>query len=151
MNSKEWAREMALYNKWQNETLYGRCDGLSDEVRKADRGMFFTSIHRTLDHILMVDEVLRGFVEHGMPENFVFDPNKAVHENYEVLKAARIGFDDSLLKLFDAHAGGWLDTTLTFDSDRLGRPRTLPRKFYCMQMFNHGISAAGMFFLVGIG
>ncbi len=88
MHSKEWAREMALYNKWQNETLYGHCGALSDETRQSDRGMFFRSIHNTLDHILMVDHVLLGFVENGMPENFVFDPNKSVHQDYQTLASA---------------------------------------------------------------
>ena len=138
MTAKAWAREMALYNKWQNETLYGHCDGVSDEVRKSNRGMFFGSIHRTLDHILMVDNVLRGFVEHGMPENFNFDPNKSVHQDYGTLKSARAAFDWSLLELLDARADDWLESTITFESRQLGRSRTLPRKFYCMQMFNHG-------------
>ena len=137
MTAKAWAREMALYNKWQNETLFELCDGLSDKDRKADRGMFFGSLHRTLDHILMVDHVLKGFTVDGMPEAFAFDPNKRLHEEFLQLRAARVAFDQDMLDLIDTHAEDWLDTTLTFTSDRLGRERTVPRRFYCMQMFNH--------------
>ena len=65
--TKAWALEMALYNKWQNEKLYGFCDALSDAVRTQDRGLYFGSIHRTLDHILMVDRVLWDFTLSGQP------------------------------------------------------------------------------------
>ena len=52
------ARELARYNKWQNETLFEHCDAIGEEARRAERGMFFGSIHATLDHILMVDLAL---------------------------------------------------------------------------------------------
>ena len=65
MNGKAWAREMALYNKWQNETLFGHCAALPDEVLRQDRGMFFGGILHTLDHILMVDVRLLDFVVSG--------------------------------------------------------------------------------------
>lgn len=137
MNSQAWAREMARYNKWQNETLYGICDGLNDDDRKADRGMFFGSIHRTLDHILMVDHVLRGFVVDGFPPDHVFDPNKKLYDDYEDLKTARMAFDGDMLDLIERNSDDWLDGTISFTSERLNRTRTMPRKFYCMQMFNH--------------
>ncbi len=83
---------MALYSKWQNEKLYGICDGLSDEERHQDRGMFFGSIHRSLDHILMVDRVLWDFTVSGQPPRD-WDPNRKVTEDYETLRAARFHFD----------------------------------------------------------
>jgi uncharacterized damage-inducible protein DinB len=39
---------MAAYNRWQNQNLYGAAGGLSDEVRKQQRGPFFGSIAGTL-------------------------------------------------------------------------------------------------------
>lgn len=137
MNSKEWSREMALYTKWQNETLYGHCDRLSDSGRKKDRGMFFGSVHRTLDHILMVDTLLRDFFVMGTPPT-QFEPEKEVYSVYEDLARARATFDQDLLALIESNADDWLDDLFTFDSERKGGPVTLPRKFYCMQMFNHG-------------
>jgi uncharacterized damage-inducible protein DinB len=52
-----YALLMSEYNAWMNDKLYGACAGLSDEARKANRGAFFGSIDRTLDHILWGDRV----------------------------------------------------------------------------------------------
>jgi uncharacterized damage-inducible protein DinB len=47
-----YVRTMAVYNRWQNENLYGTAASLSDVERKAPRGAFFGSIHGTLNHLL---------------------------------------------------------------------------------------------------
>ena len=53
----EYARTMAAYNKWQNDSLYGAADTMDDGARKLDRGAFFGSIHGTLNHILWGDRM----------------------------------------------------------------------------------------------
>lgn len=138
MTCKAWAREMALYNKWQNDKLFGLCDALPDGERRRDRGMFFGSIHHTLDHILMIDERLLAFTVTGEPPTAPFEPRRIVHPAYEDLKRARTAFDDGLLTLIDGRADTWLDETITFHSAYHGRDRTMPRQFYVMQLFNHG-------------
>ncbi len=44
----DYARRMALYNRWQNENLYGAADGPHRRRRHRERGAFFGSIHRTM-------------------------------------------------------------------------------------------------------
>ena len=46
-------RQLARYNIWANERIYGTCAELSDAERKQARSCFFGSIHRTLNHILV--------------------------------------------------------------------------------------------------
>ncbi|MBS2011739.1 MAG: damage-inducible protein DinB [Deltaproteobacteria bacterium] len=53
----EHAIAMARYNRWMNEKLYAVAAQLTDEERKRDRGAFFGSIHRTLNHLLLADRV----------------------------------------------------------------------------------------------
>lgn len=53
----EHARVMARYNRWMNDKLYAVARALPDAERKADRGAFFGSIHRTLNHLLLADRV----------------------------------------------------------------------------------------------
>jgi uncharacterized damage-inducible protein DinB len=137
MSSKEWALEMALYNKWQNETLYGICDSLSDDVRKSERGLFFGSIHRTLDHILMVDRVLWDFTLSGTPPH-AWDPNAKITDDYTMLRHERSAFDATLLEELRAHPETWLDEAVAYQHPRLGRERSHPRQFMLMQLFNHG-------------
>ena len=135
--TKAWALEMALYNKWQNEKLYGFCDALSDAVRTQDRGLYFGSIHRTLDHILMVDRVLWDFTLSGQPPRD-WDANHKLYDDYAVLRQERIAFDAMVLDALRMHPKTWLDETVSYHHPRLGRDRSHPRQFPLMQMFNHG-------------
>lgn len=137
MSTKEWALEMALYNKWQNDKLYGICDGLSDAARRQERGLYFGSIHRSLDHILMVDRVLWDFTLSGEPPRN-WNPNARVTDDYEALREARIAFDDQLLEKLRLQPKAWLDEEIRYHHPRLGRDRVHPRQFPLMQMFNHG-------------
>lgn len=51
---------MARYNAWMNDKLYACAAQLSDEERKRDRGAFFGSIHRTLNHLIFADKIWLG-------------------------------------------------------------------------------------------
>ena len=52
-----YARLMARYNRWQNENLYGVAAQLSDDERRRERGAFFGSVHKTLNHLLWADRM----------------------------------------------------------------------------------------------
>ena len=99
---------MALYTKWQEVSLFVLCETLSDAERKRDNGLFFGSIHHTLDHILMVDGRLLRYVIDGRPPSEPFAPGRIVHEDYNALKQARLAFTDDLLTLIDGRPDGWL-------------------------------------------
>jgi uncharacterized damage-inducible protein DinB len=47
----------AGYNAWANHRLYAAAATLSDADYRADRGAFFGSVHRTLNHLLVTDRV----------------------------------------------------------------------------------------------
>ena len=57
MITSDYVRAMASYNRWQNESLYGAADTLTDAQRKEQRGAFFGSIHGTLNHLLWADQM----------------------------------------------------------------------------------------------
>lgn len=48
---------LARYNHWFNQGLYDACEQLDDEERKRARGAFFGSIHHTLNHLVVGDQV----------------------------------------------------------------------------------------------
>lgn len=51
---------MARFNAWVNEKLYA-CVGELDEAKyRADSGLFFGSVHATLNHLLVVDRLWTG-------------------------------------------------------------------------------------------
>ncbi len=57
MIDSAYVQRMARYNRWQNQNLYGVADGISDAERRRERGAFFGSIHRTLNHLLWGDTI----------------------------------------------------------------------------------------------
>jgi uncharacterized damage-inducible protein DinB len=128
-------QEMARYNAWQNGVVYGLVDGLDDAERGRDRGLFFGSLHRTLDHILMVDTALLDLLESGAMA--AFDPKRSLHDAWAPLQAARAALDDRIEALSTRHDQAWLDSVVTVDSRLLGRRRHIPRGLYVMQLFNH--------------
>ncbi|MDX1539946.1 MAG: DinB family protein, partial [Geminicoccaceae bacterium] len=46
---------MARYNRWANRRLYDACAALDEDEYLRERGMFFGSIHGTLNHVLVGD------------------------------------------------------------------------------------------------
>lgn len=63
MTKPEHLRTLAHYNRWANQRLYAACRALDDDAYRADRGAFFGSIHRTLNHILVGDRAWLGRLE----------------------------------------------------------------------------------------
>ena len=51
---------LADYHAWAFAVLYDALLPLSDEQYRADCGLFFRSIHRTLNHLLVADHVWFG-------------------------------------------------------------------------------------------
>lgn len=137
MSIQAWAAEMARYSLWQNQVLFALCNDLSDPARRQDRGLFFGSIHATLDHMLLVDGALKDYAVTEVPPSD-FDPCRSVADAYEDLASGRRRFDAEMVALFDRMPEDWLSETMTVSVARLGQDRTFPRHFLFAQMFNHG-------------
>jgi uncharacterized damage-inducible protein DinB len=135
MIDSTYLKTMALYNQWQNETLFKICDRLSDEQRRLNRGMYFDSIFNTLNHVIYVDQLLQSLIHtKALPK---FEPDVIPYVEYSELKAARADFDQTLVQTAEECSEDWLNEQFEFWSERLNRHRKLPRSFYYMQMFNH--------------
>ncbi len=135
MITSSFLETMALYNKWQNESLFKICDGLNDDQLCLDRGMFFASILKTLNHTIHVDEAIHSFIHtKTFPK---FDPTFIPYPTYSELRAARFKFDENLFQESQGCSQAWLDEIFEFWSERLNRTRRTPRAFYYVQMFNH--------------
>jgi uncharacterized damage-inducible protein DinB len=50
-------RMFADYNAWANERIYDAASKLSDADYRASRGAFFGSLHGTLNHLLVGDQI----------------------------------------------------------------------------------------------
>lgn len=48
---------LARYNGWANSRLYAHAHTVSDEAYRRDVGVYFKSLHATLNHILVADRI----------------------------------------------------------------------------------------------
>jgi uncharacterized damage-inducible protein DinB len=99
---KERFDELATYNQWANRRVYTDAATLPDDVRKRPIGLFFSSIHGTLNHMLVADYIwMRRFTGEGpQPERL----NQELHEDFEVLRAARAQEDERIIRFVMAIA-----------------------------------------------
>jgi uncharacterized damage-inducible protein DinB len=87
--------QLATYNRWANRRMYTEAATLSDEVRKRPAGLFFGSVHATLNHLLVADYIwMRRFTGDGpQPERL----SQILHEDFAELRAAREREDERIL------------------------------------------------------
>jgi uncharacterized damage-inducible protein DinB len=126
---------MAAYNQWQNQQLYTAALALSDEQRKADRGAFFQSIHRTLNHIVWGD--LNWLSRFGVSSPPTTAMGEEIYADFAQLHAARIELDAKIIAWATSVDKEWLEETVTWTSLSYGFTQTVPRWVQVQQMFNH--------------
>jgi uncharacterized damage-inducible protein DinB len=51
---------LGRYHQWAGDILLDHLAGLDDDAWYRDEGLFFRSIHRTLNHLLLVDRIWLG-------------------------------------------------------------------------------------------
>ncbi len=126
---------MADYNAWVDANLDEVAAGLPDEARKRDLGAFFKSLHRTLDHILLVDLMfLARFAGEPLPATGL---DEVRHDDFGDLHAEREATDARILDWIAGLDRAGLADALTFTSVVDGKTRTLPHWVIVTQMFNH--------------
>jgi uncharacterized damage-inducible protein DinB len=137
----EHARVMARYNRWMNDKLFAVAEKLSDEERKRDRGAFFKSIHRTLNHLLLADRVwLARFTGVRLPEGH-FGPggiqslDQELYEDFDELRRERTLTDDEL----DAFVATLTEESLrgNLRYERRGVVNEFPLWHAVAHVFNH--------------
>jgi len=132
-----YALLMAEYNAWMNDKTYEGCARLSDEERRRDRGAFFKSIHRTLNHLVWGDRAwLARFngKTYGPPGPFA---GTDLYDDFEALRAARGEMDQEILTWARGVTQAQLDEPMTWTSKVYGFTQTHPRWVQVVQMFNH--------------
>jgi len=85
-------RLFAHYNAWANARLYDAVAGLSDTDYRADLGVFFGSLHRTLNHLVVTDRIwLKRFTGSGdAPDRL----DAILYDDLDSLRVAR-GAEDA--------------------------------------------------------
>src|SRR5690606_19405857 len=103
---------MARFNAWANERLYDSVARLPESGYREDHGAFFGSIHRTLNHLLVVDRLWTGRIEGT--DRGVRALEQILHEDFVALREARREEDVRLIRLVDALTPDRLAARITY-------------------------------------
>jgi uncharacterized damage-inducible protein DinB len=89
--------QLAAYNSWANARLYDAACALPEDLYRADVGVFFHSLHGTLNHLLLTDRLwltrLTGSGE--QPKRL----DQILFEDRDELRQARTAEDERLRKV----------------------------------------------------
>lgn len=129
------ARDMAAYNEWMNKRLYAVCAELSDDERRKDRGVFFKSIHGTLNHLLLGDKVWLGrfLREPFRPERL----DQELYHDFDELRKAREETDRKILEWAESLTEEVLAGDLLYTSIVNPAPRSYEMWLTVAHFFNH--------------
>jgi len=139
--SVEYCQLLARYNRWMNERMYAAASAMADEERKRDRGAFFGSLHRTLNHILWGDRMWLG--------RFTGDPCTAaafgtdMFGDFGVLSRERESTDTKILDWAGTLSPQWLGSTLVYTRSADGTRRELPAWIAAAHLFQHAAHHRG--------
>ena len=132
---------LAHYNAWATARLMDAVAALPDEAYRRDVGLFFKSIHGTLNHLLVGEHLLwfRRFAE-GVSPRVALDeeaePDRARLAQRLLDGAAR------WQPLIESWPAERFDGQLSYTTMR-GQPATLPFAATLAHVFNHGTHHRG--------
>ena len=132
---------LARYNAWATKRLLGAVAALDDAAYRRDVGLFFKSIHGTLNHLLVGEQLLwfRRFAEGVSPKLALDDeaePDRA--RLAERLSAGAAGWQP----LIESWPAERFDGTLDYTTTK-GVPASLPFTATLTHVFNHGTHHRG--------
>ncbi len=137
MITPDYVATMAAYNRWQNVSLFGAGNGLSDEERKRDRGAFFGSIQRTLSHLAWGDTIWLSRFGVGAPPEVGIDESPDWIAEWNDLAEQRAALDAAIDLWASSVSEQDLGQDLSFYSGSLGRDVTSPMTTCVAHFFNH--------------
>ena len=89
----------AHYNEWANRRLYRCAAAISDADYRAERGAFFGSLHRTLNHLLLADRIwMKRFTGEGESYTRL---DLIIHDDLPTLREAREKEDARIIAWVD--------------------------------------------------
>lgn len=135
MITNAYIDEMATYARWQNENVYQCCEEIGQGERKLDRGMYFGSVHNTLDHICVVNRSILTFLNGTLPE--MHPQGHVVWPEWSELKSIRIEQDSLLAAGASEWTEEWLAEKTTSCDPQVDNFPGIPRWVMVVQLFNH--------------
>jgi len=138
---REQLQTMARYNLWATRRLYGHVDALPESDYRRAAGLFFDSVHGTLNHLLVGEHQLwRARFAEGVSPSLRLDAE--VEPDRTRLRERLLEGALAWLPLIEV----WPESRLqgTLDYQRMaGQPVSLPFAATLAHVFNHGTHHRG--------
>ena len=132
--ASEYFRQFAAYNRWANARLYAAALDLSDQAYRLHVGVFFGSLHGTLNHLLLTDRLwLKRLTGEGDHPNRL---DAILYEDRLELAQARIAEDERLIALVEQYDDAALAALHGYKTTS-GMPQSQPLANLLMHLFNH--------------
>ncbi len=130
------ARVFARYNRWANARLAATVATLAEADYRADRGLFFRSVHGTLNHLLVADRLwllrIGGEIE-GEPPRAL---DQSLHDDRGDLEVARARQDERLTAFTDGLDDAALARPIAY-RNLAGEAFRQPLALVLAHVFNH--------------
>lgn len=137
MISPAYIRLMAAYNSEMNRRIYAGADRLTEAQRREDRGLFWTSLFGTLNHLMWADRQWMSRLS-DWPKNTIPNPQSpTLIADWQDLKSERTKADAKI----EAWAAGiddaWLSEDLVWFSGAAGKEMRREKHGLMVHFFNH--------------
>ena len=137
MITPTYVRLMANYNAEMNRRLYDAADRLPDEVRKADRGAFWKSVHGTLTHLLWGDTQWMSRFDAWPKPEVGLKQSAVMVEDFATLRARREKADAAIVDWSERVDDAWLAEDLVWFSGAANREMRKEKAKLVVHFFNH--------------
>jgi uncharacterized damage-inducible protein DinB len=134
MPLREHFHQLATYNAWANARLYEAALDLDEELYRRPVGVFFSSLHGTLNHLLLTDRIwlkrLTGEGEH---------PNRLdaiLHDDRLELASARAAEDRRIVRVVEGFDEGSYARLIAYRTTS-GAAHEQPLRDILAHLFNH--------------
>lgn len=104
---------LARYNLWANRRLYAACADLTEERWRRNVGLYFGSVHLTLEHLLKTDRAWTHLLQGGTLADI---PSMPIPHAFEDLRQARETHDALFVEWLEHVDPAWFDVRFSFSS-----------------------------------
>ncbi len=136
---RDYFIEQAAYQRWANSELFKSLDTLTDAQRHKDLGLFFGTIHKTLDHTLVVTRNWRARLAGEFDKVTGYDT--LLYSNWDELKASLDGEFRRLGEWLSTRKPEWFADTIEYPSG--GKTKSIAVRDALIHIMIHAVHHRG--------
>jgi uncharacterized damage-inducible protein DinB len=132
---RDYFRMFAHYNRWANRRLFGAARSVDDAEYRKNRGAFFSSLHGTLNHLVVSDRIwMRRFTGTGPVQTKL---DEILFDDIDSLETERGREDDRIVAYIESLSDADLAGTISFTTIVRPQQITQPLLPALAHFFNH--------------